>query len=340
MRDDNVTISVIVPVYNVADFLQVCVESILPALREEDEIILSLGQSNDSSTELSKELANKYEEVRIVYQTGTGLSNARNCAISTAKGDYIICVDGDDYVQTEKLWEILEKIRTKEICEDLIVHDYYRFDRRTGQQVPCFQIGDISDQLGLQFMPTFLRKRKCFWNVWRFIYKKSFLLNHSIVYRENKLSEDVDYTTSVFLAEPSIRFTHSPFYIYTVGRGDSLMDQPTLNRLQDTIDILKDSIFRLRESKLGYASKMIAQFQFEYILNLAIPLEVQKCDAAEAWILYDDWNEVLRDSTDFVVVLFTVLFRLIGIRLSGVLLHRAKIIRRWLRKNKYVGGKL
>lgn len=320
--------SVVVPVYNVEEYLCSCVESILPAMLPGDEVILSLGNSTDKSTVISHQLAQKNPVIRIVQQSGKGLSDARNCAIQVARGDYIICVDSDDYVDTPLFCQLLDRFREGHIREDVIAHDFYRLDRRTGRATSFFQIGKIPDQTGTEFLPQMLQKRQCFWNVWRYMYRRAFLQEKRIFYRENLLSEDVDYTTSVFLAQPTVRFVHSPFYVYTVGRGDSLMDRPTLKRLSDTVEVLKDSIMRLKASDLSYAPVMAARFQFEYVLNMALTVEIKKQDRSSARELYQDWKRVLSDSQDPLVRLVTLVLHITGLQAVSYGLHAIKLVRR------------
>jgi len=329
--------SVIVPVYNVAEYLRKCLDSILPSLDSEDEIILALGPSTDGSTEICSQFAENDPRIQIVQQTGRGLSNARNCAIERATGDYIICIDSDDYVDSVCFETLLNRIRANEISEDLIIHDFYRFDRRTGQLIPFFQIGDIPDQTDPSFWAYMIRNRQCFWNVWRFIYRRSFLEQNHIFYMENVLSEDVDYTTRVFLATPSTRFVHYPFYVYTVGRGDSLMDRPTLKRLTDTVDVLTTSIFNLKHSDLRHASLLAARFQFEYILNISLIVELEKTDRKAASKLYEDWKSVLSDSSDPMVRVSYILLCTFGLQVVSCGLHTLKQLRRWLRNHTWKG---
>jgi len=327
------TFSIIVPVYNVAEYLSKCLESILPALKTDDEIILVLGESTDQSTELCYQFSEQHEEIKIIHQSGKGLSNARNCAIENASGDYIVCIDSDDYVDTKLFCELLNKIRSGCISEEVIAHDYYRFERKTSRMIPVFQIGDIPERVGMDFLPKMLHKRQCFWNVWRYIYHRRFIEKKRIIYRENMVSEDVDYTTSVLLAEPTIRFVHCPFYVYTVGRGDSLMDQPTLKRLSDTVAVLTDAITRLNTAEFIFASIVTAQFQFEYILNLALTVEIASEDRNVALELYKDWKQVLIPSIDPIVRLSALAMSVIGIRGAARGLHWLKLVRRWLRNN-------
>ncbi len=322
------TLSMIVPVYNVEAYLADCLDSLLSCELTDCEIILSLRESEDRSKEICDEYCSRYPFIRTILQDGTGLSNARNCALQMATGDYILFVDSDDRVDSTVLGRLIRQIRDGNINTDLVVTDFYRIVYPAEKLEPVFQIGEtMPDQHGIQFFPDMLRRRQCFWNVWRYIYRHSFLEENKLVFRENTLSEDVDFTTKVFLAEPEVLFTHSPFYLYSVGRGTSLMDQTTLKRVRDTVRILSDSILQLRESSFPYKDPMIAQFQFEYILSIALAAEVDDRDREEATALFSGHRDVLRDSADPVVRIFALLIQIVGIRAIAAFLHFAKMMR-------------
>ena len=307
---------------------------VLPALEPEDEVILALGKSGDRSSEIAAEYAKKYLNVQLVWQRGKGLSDARNCALEVANGNYVICVDSDDYVETAVLKDLLERMRWEDWQCDVVAHDFRRLERKTGKLVDVFQIGPGVESSGLEFLPNMLRKRQCFWNVWRFIYRREFLEKNGIRYLENIMSEDVAYTADVLTAKPEIRFVHYPFYVYTVGKGDSLMDKPTLKRLEDTVYVLGYAVDKLRGSDLEQKDCVAAQFQFEYLLNMALCWEIDKADRAAVFKLFKDWREVLADSSDRLVRFSRFMLGIVGVKIFGWELHELKIVRRFLRRLK------
>lgn len=320
-------LSVIVPVYNVEAYLADCLDSLLACDLTDCEIILSFRDSQDRSKEICDQYCSRFSFVRLISQDGTGLSNARNCAMQVACGDYLLYVDSDDRVDSAVLGELIRRIREGSIHADLVVTDFYRVVYPAQKLEPVFQIGETTqDQYGMQFFPHMLRRRQCFWNVWRYIYRRSFLEENHLSFRENTLSEDVDFTTKVILSEPAILFSHSPFYCYSVGRGASLMDQITLQRAQDTVGVLSDSIRRLRESSFPYRETMVAQYQFEYILSIALAAEVDIRDRGAAMALFSGHREVLRGSVDPVVSAFALFLRIAGVKVSAELLHLLKKI--------------
>lgn len=339
---DQPFLSVIIPVYNVEPYLDQCFSSLFACDLTGCEIILSLGRSSDKSGEICREYAERYSLIRILEQDGKGLSNARNCAMREASGKYLLFLDSDDYVDSGRLDMLLGWLRTGVAVSDVVVTDFYRKDLRLGKMVPCFQIGEETTRYeGMDYLPRMLRKRQCFWNVWRYIYRREFLEENGVTFLENRLSEDVDFTTSVFLAEPDILFAHCPYYVYVVGRGQSLMDKPTLKRLSDTVYVLERSIARLRESNFPYAAEMTAQFQFEYILNLALCVELDEVDRAEALELYRNWRKTLDGSADPVVRWTMRGMGFIGLRAAAYGLHALKLLRRKMRRHqKKVGGQM
>ena len=90
-------LSVVIPVYNAASYLQRCVNSVCNQTYQEIEIILVNDGSNDNSGALCDELAQKDTRIRVVHQKNSGSSAARNAGIQCAKGDYIVFLDADDY---------------------------------------------------------------------------------------------------------------------------------------------------------------------------------------------------------------------------------------------------
>ncbi|MEE0968580.1 MAG: glycosyltransferase family 2 protein [Clostridia bacterium] len=96
-------ISVIVPVYNVADKLERCVQSILTQAFSDFELLLVNDGSTDGSGELCDRLADTDSRIRVIHQSNKGASAARNHGIDEAQGEYIAFVDSDDYVDTDYL---------------------------------------------------------------------------------------------------------------------------------------------------------------------------------------------------------------------------------------------
>ena len=94
-----IRLSIIIPVYNVENYLEICINSIIEEITDEDEIILVEDCSTDSSLEICKKIAECHKHIKIiVHDSNKGLSEARNSGIRYAKGLYITFVDSDDHI--------------------------------------------------------------------------------------------------------------------------------------------------------------------------------------------------------------------------------------------------
>lgn len=94
-------ISVIVPCYNVMEYLPKCVESILSQTYKNLEIILVDDGSTDSSGKICDGYAAKDNRIKVIHKKNGGLSDARNVALDVMKGEYVTFIDSDDYVAND-----------------------------------------------------------------------------------------------------------------------------------------------------------------------------------------------------------------------------------------------
>ncbi len=94
----NELVSIIVPIYNVSEYLERCIKSLINQTYKNIEIVLVNDGSTDNSLDICKKYQNKDKRIVVLDKTNGGLSDARNYGIERAKGQYITCVDSDDYV--------------------------------------------------------------------------------------------------------------------------------------------------------------------------------------------------------------------------------------------------
>ena len=103
MAENNILVSVIVPVYNVENYIEKCLESIVNQTYKNLQIILV----DDGSTDKSGEICDKYvkmdERVEVIHKENNGLVSARKSGIVRAKGIYTVNVDGDDWIETDAI---------------------------------------------------------------------------------------------------------------------------------------------------------------------------------------------------------------------------------------------
>ena len=102
----NCELSIIVPVYNTAQYLPQCIESILKQSFKNWELILIDDGSTDGSAEICEEWAQKDARIKVIHKVNSGQADCRNQALEICQGDYIGFVDSDDWIE-ESMYEVL-----------------------------------------------------------------------------------------------------------------------------------------------------------------------------------------------------------------------------------------
>lgn len=103
-------VSVVIPVYNVEEYLEECLDSVLNQTYSDYEIIAVNDGSTDDSAKILSDYANKYKKIKVISIKNQGLSIARNVGIGVATGDYIVFLDSDDKITEETLKNCVKKL--------------------------------------------------------------------------------------------------------------------------------------------------------------------------------------------------------------------------------------
>lgn len=127
------TFSVVIPVYNVEKFLEKCINSILNQTYKDFEIILVDDGSPDNSPKMCDDYAEKHSIIRVLHKPNGGLVSARKAGANIASGDYIVCVDSDDWVETTFLESFAKAIEDKDA--DIVCCELYQSDGITNVHI-------------------------------------------------------------------------------------------------------------------------------------------------------------------------------------------------------------
>lgn len=207
-------VSVIVPVYNVENYLCRCIDSIVTQTLKDIEIILI----DDGSTDLSGKICDDYslhdKRISVIHKTNEGLSSARNIGIETATAPYLMFIDSDDWVEEE----YCEKpyIAAKNNNADLVLFSFreIRSDGTIVQKETGMREGVISGAEAIHFNVSFAHA------AWLGLYRKQ--LFDGIRYPVGKLYEEVATTHKLIHAAERIYLVNSALYNYRVGRLGSI----------------------------------------------------------------------------------------------------------------------
>ncbi|SDA42322.1 glycosyltransferase [Methanobrevibacter millerae] len=132
-----VKVSVIIPVYNVENYLEECLESVINQTLKDIEIICVNDGSTDSSLDILKRYMEIDSRIKIITQLNKGLGDARNTGLAIAKGKYIYFIDSDDVVEIIGLKEMYQQCEFKEL--DMLKFNLMTFDDETGEKKALYQ---------------------------------------------------------------------------------------------------------------------------------------------------------------------------------------------------------
>lgn len=121
MNHNEALISVIVPVYNVAEYLPPCIESIAAQTHRNLEIILVDDGSTDPSGRICDDYSRRDSRIVVVHQPNGGLSAARNAGLRVARGEFIGFVDGDDYIHPQMYGVLLSALTATDCAFSMVL---------------------------------------------------------------------------------------------------------------------------------------------------------------------------------------------------------------------------
>lgn len=206
-------VSVIIPVYNAGKYLRDCVNSVLEQSYENMEILLIDDGSKDGSLEICGEFAENHENIQVIRQAGGGAGKARNLGMKHATGEWLVFVDADDLLAGKDAVSILaETIERKEA--DLVVGNYLRLWDGELMEANRHGFTDRTDTSTLNYRFEGFFSGGVLAYVWGKIYRRSFLLEHRIRFREYRYAEDKVFNFECYIQNAKYAFTEENVYIY------------------------------------------------------------------------------------------------------------------------------
>lgn len=218
----NIKLSVIVPVYNVSNYLEECLNSILNQKIEDMEIIVVDDGSTDNSLEIAERYEEQYSEVKVIAQKNGGLGNARNTGMKFAKGQYLTFVDSDDIIPQNAYSHMMKKIEVSQ--SDFVIGNVVRFNStKTYASVLHKRVfkEDLT-RVNIKTHPELIYDT----TAWNKIFRKSFWEKHQFKFPEGMLYEDIPVTIPAHtLAEHVDVVTKVTYKWRSRDSGDSSITQ-------------------------------------------------------------------------------------------------------------------
>lgn len=229
----NELISVVVPVYNVEEYLEKCVNSIINQTYKNIEIILVDDGSKDNSGKMCDKLSQKDERIKVIHKKNGGLSDARNAGIKIANGDYIGFVDSDDYIE-EDMFETLYKL-IKENNSDISIVSFNEI--YNGKLIGVKNSKKLEKFTKIEALKELLIDNKIQSYAWNKLFKRKLFTN--IEFPTNKNFEDIATTLLLFEKANKVVLLEEPKYNY-VRRDNSIVGVKNYKTYKDYLDVISE----------------------------------------------------------------------------------------------------
>ena len=233
--------SIIIPAYNVAEYLEKCIESIEQQSIKDYEIILVDDGSTDGTEGLCDIFGGKYENIMVIHQKNTGLSEARNTGIKQASGMYCMFVDADDFIYRECLKNIKQFILKRDYPQ-LIVLKRLEYQTESDELRECMYVYDEEKLNALnrakQYRELWLLP-ECILGAWLFLPQTQYLKENDVYFYRGLLHEDEEWVPRIFLNAKTVNFLNAPVYCGRINREGGITSTPNIQCLFDRLKIIE-----------------------------------------------------------------------------------------------------
>lgn len=292
-------VSVILPVYGVAQYIEKCTQSLLDQSLQEMEFIFVDDHGPDNSIELVQNMIadhpRKEQFIFLKPEHNLGAGMARNYAIPHAKGEYIAFVDSDDWILPTMFEELYNEATLKD-C-DLCCCQMQKIypNGRLGDilQNPHIIPGRISKENRSYFLTHYVSLFASF------IYRKNFIEQYAIRFPEDRCADDSFFVSAVLMMAKSICYVDKPFYMYLIRPGsvcttkDSTKYQKRLRVFSKLMMFAKDNgVYAQYKDEIDfmYFKKGYLSSVFNYVTNSTQPRKD---------ILQEIYTEMLKEIPDY-----------------------------------------
>lgn len=255
-------ISVIVPIYNVREYLDKCITSILVQSYNNLEIILVNDGSPDDSETICKKYAKKDKRIKYVKQKNMGLSGARNTGVQKSTGKYIVFIDSDDYVNR---YYVEELYRTIVSTKSDVAVCRYKYVYNQTENTDVVENGNITTYMNISKYSNLYNHLRDYTVVaWNKIYDRRIFDN--LKYPVGRIHEDQYIICDILNNAKRVAYINEELYYY-LQRDNSITGKYKLNRT-DILQALKDKMnFFNKKNMKKYYSYALYDYYYQLIIQ-------------------------------------------------------------------------
>lgn len=267
-------LSIIIPMYNLEEYISYCLDSIVSQTNENVEIILIDDGSKDKTSEICDDYCKKYNYIKYFYQENAGVSAARNNGLRKAMGEYILFVDGDDWIISDSIPQIIDKIKKNQEI-DIIAGNFVKSKNNKIKNKKVKSIPNLIEYNYPQNLIKLFEDNNFNPSLWCNVVKRKLFLDNNIFLDENvKYTEDIDCTIQLFLKAKKIDLLEKPFYVYRQNQT-SATHSCSFKRVDDTMNFVIKWNNKIKEIKSEDLKKYLfnfVQYQYSIVVGLLYTL--------------------------------------------------------------------
>lgn len=293
-------LSVIIPVYNVEDYLNECLDSVTNQTLKDMEIICIDDGSTDNSPHILKEYSKKDKRIKIITKENGGQATARNLGIKEAQGEYIAFVDSDDFIEPTMFEKLYTKAKDNNL--DIAMCKIATYDNQTGEikdNVWYYMLGVFRDFEKDIFNHKDTKEFTCHIAVTPYnkIYKTTLLKENNILFPEGLIFEDEKFFYDTYLRAKRVSIVDEFLYYYRINRKGSTVDTIKDNDFSDIVPISKLIRETFKETDNYEDYKILLSNRFIHLQLARFTQTSQKYKENFFNLLKSDLGEVLADRT-------------------------------------------
>lgn len=274
--------SIIVPVYNQEPFIEECIQSLIKQTYPEMEILLVDDESEDQSPLICRQWAARDKRIKALAQKHAGAGAARNYGIACAEGEYLLFVDGDDFLDVNYIQKVDQVIERNAPDVVLTNHMFY-YDNKTGRitERELFPVGEAVQQKEKNILEYIIEHGYGMPGGTSFnVYRKQFVENHECRFPDHiRWSEDLDFFLQVMVHRPVYCLLDAKYYYYRRNISSSSISSVTNEKLEDRFSILRKWHVRLEKMKSDTTWRKLQKWvDREYYSNLIFVVPIASPD--------------------------------------------------------------
>ena len=255
-------ISVIIPVYNVENYLDECLTSVVNQTYKNLEVILVDDGSPDNCPQKCDEWARKDERIIVIHKENGGLSSARNAALDVMTGDYFVFIDSDDYVDLDYVQVLHNGIL--QTGADVSICSHIRFKEPITNQK---RIGDYEKMTGYEAFHNLVWWHKDYAVAWGKLYKTSIFGKFRFLVGKN--NEDEFYINDIYHNAKIVVHNDSELYFYRITPNSIITKPFTISKMteiecleyRDRFFVEHGYIKFLKQTRLGILRKTAGMYK-------------------------------------------------------------------------------